>query len=164
MGWASCELPVAGCGLRVFVGIVGNFEKKGTFGYFFIKPFSTMAKTYKELDVYNISFDLFIRVHQFTFRLPKHELYELGSQLRRSADSVNSNIVEGYGRKNYKNDFLKFLIYSHSSNDETINHLKKISLLYQDLAEEAIQLMTEYDLLGGKMNNFVKYVRKNWRT
>lgn len=26
-------------------------------------------------------------------------MYELGSQLRRSADSINSNIVEGYGRK-----------------------------------------------------------------
>ena len=123
-----------------------------------------MAKTYKELDVYKISFDLFIRVHKFTLRLPKYELYELGSQLRRSADSVNSNIVEGYGRKKYKKDFLKFLIYSHSSNDEAINHLKKISLLYQNLADEAIQLTTEYDLFGGKMNNFVEYVNKNWRT
>jgi len=72
-----------------------------------------MAKTYKDLDVYNISFDLFIRTHRFTRRLPKYETYELGSQLRRSADSVNSNIVEGYGRKRYKNDFVKFLVYSH---------------------------------------------------
>jgi len=69
-----------------------------------------MAKTYKELDVYRVSFDLFIRVHRFSFRLPKHETYELGSQIRRSADSVNSNIVEGYGRKQYKNDFIRFLI------------------------------------------------------
>ena len=30
-----------------------------------------MAKTYKDLDVYNISFDLFIRTHRFTFKLPK---------------------------------------------------------------------------------------------
>ena len=70
-----------------------------------------MAKTYKDLDVYTISFDLFIRTHRFTFKLPKHETYELGSQLRRSADSINSNIVEGYGRKMYKNDFVKFLIF-----------------------------------------------------
>lgn len=123
-----------------------------------------MAKTYKELDVYNISFDLFIRTHRFTHKLPKYETYELGSQLRRSADSVNSNIVEGYGRKKYKNDFLKFLIYSHSSNDETINHLRKISLLYTDLTEEATQLMNEYNLLGGKMNKFIEYVSKKWRT
>ena len=123
-----------------------------------------MAKTYKDLDVYNISFDLFIRTHRFTFRLPKHETYELGSQLRRSADSINSNIVEGYGRKRYKKDFVKFLIYSHSSNDETINHLKKIEQLYPDLSEEAKVLKTEYDKLGGKLNKFIEYVLNNWKT
>lgn len=74
-------------------------------------------KSYKDLDIYNISFELFIETHKASFLLPKYELYELGSQLRRSADSVNSNIVEGYGRKKYKQDFLKFLTHSHSSND-----------------------------------------------
>lgn len=123
-----------------------------------------MAKTYKELDVYRISFDLFIRVHRFTFRLPKYETYELGSQLRRSADSVNSNIVEGYGRKRYKNDFVKFLVYSHASNDETINHLRKIEKLYPELMEDANQLRKEYDLLGGKLNKFIEYVINNWKT
>ncbi len=123
-----------------------------------------MAKTYKELDVYKVSFDLFIRVHRFSFRLPKHETYELGSQIRRSADSINSNIVEGYGRKQYKNDFIRFLIYSHSSNDETINHLKKIEQLYPDLAEDAQQLIEEYDSLGKRINKFIEYVKNKWIT
>lgn len=64
-----------------------------------------MAQTYKDLKVYQLSFDLFIRTHRFSFRMPKHETYELGSQIRRSADSVNSNIVEGYGRRRFKNDY-----------------------------------------------------------
>lgn len=84
-----------------------------------------MAKSYKELEVYQLSFDLFIQSHRFSIQLPKHELYELGSQIRRSADSINSNIVEGFGRRKYKSDFIKFLIYAHASNDEIINHLKK---------------------------------------
>ncbi len=123
-----------------------------------------MAKTYKELDVYKVSFDLFIRVHRFSFRLPKHETYELGSQIRRSADSVNSNIVEGYGRKQYKNDFIRFLIYSHSSNDETINHLKKIEQLYPELDEDTQQLIEEYDSLGKRINKFIEYLKNNWIT
>jgi len=123
-----------------------------------------MAKTYKDLDVYQISFKLFIRTHQLTFRFPKYETYELGSQLRRSADSVNSNIVEGYGRKRYKKDFIKFLIYAHSSNDETINHLKKIGILYPELAKISNDLKTEYNLLGGKLNKFIEYVINNWKT
>ena len=85
-----------------------------------------MANSYKELDIYKTSFDLFLRFHKFSLGLPKYELYELGSQLRRSSDSINSNITEGYGRRRYKKDFIKFLTYSHSSNDETVNHLKKL--------------------------------------
>lgn len=61
-----------------------------------------MAKTYKDLAVYQNSFELFVEVLNFTMELPKYELYEQGSQLRRSSDSVNSNIVEGYWRKDYK--------------------------------------------------------------
>jgi len=121
-----------------------------------------MALTYKELDVYKISFQLFVEVHRFTLKLPRYELYELGSQIRRAADSVNSNIVEGYGRKRYKLDFIKFLIYSHSSNDELINHLKKIEILYPDLAEESKGLVNKYDELGKKINKFIKYVENNW--
>ncbi|MEM1121964.1 MAG: four helix bundle protein [Bacteroidota bacterium] len=60
----------------------------------------------EELEVYQLSYDLSSRVHPFSFKMPKYETYELGSQIRRSADSVNSNIVEGYGRRRYKNDFI----------------------------------------------------------
>jgi four helix bundle protein len=123
-----------------------------------------MTKSYRELDIYNISFDLFIEVHQFSMKLPKYELFELGSQIRRSSDSVNSNIVEGYGRRRYKRDFVRFLTYSHSSNDETINHLKKIQLLYPELEEKAKELKNSYDLLGGKIHNFIEYVLKNLKT
>ena len=115
-----------------------------------------MSKTYKDLDVYKISFQLFIKTHQFTFELPKYETYELGSQLRRSADSVNSNIVEGYGRRRYKKDFIKFLVYAHASNLETVNHLKKLKLLYPNLLETALSLEKEYDKLGGKLHKFIE--------
>jgi len=123
-----------------------------------------MAKSYKELDIYKISFDLFIRTHRFSMKLPKHELYEIGSQLRRSADSVNSNIVEGYGRRKYKKDFIKFLTYSQGSNDETTNHIKKIKVLYPELETEAATLANEYDSLGGKIHNFIQYVIDHWKT
>ena len=58
--------------------------------------------------------------------LPKFEMYEIGSQIRRSSKSVKSTIVEGYGRREYKQDFIKFLIYAQASNDETIDHLETL--------------------------------------
>jgi four helix bundle protein len=120
-------------------------------------------KSYQDLEIYKIALELFFETHRFSLELPKYELYELGSQLRRSSDSINSNIVEGYGRRRYKNDFIKFLIYSHSSNLECRNHLIKLSRLYPEMKEKGGKLIAEYDHLGIKIHNFIEYVEKNWK-
>ncbi len=88
-----------------------------------------MTTSYRNIDIYRNSFELFIKTHEFSLKLPRYEVYERVSQLRRSSDSIMSNIIEGYGRKRYKNDFLKFLKYSHASCDETINHLEKTEII-----------------------------------
>ena len=49
--------------------------------------------SYQDLDIYKISLALFYEVHPASLLLPKYEMYELGSQIRRSSDSVNSNIA-----------------------------------------------------------------------
>ena len=56
-------------------------------------------KSYKDLDIYNEAFRLALAVHVMTQKLAKAEHYKLGSQVRRAAQSVRSNIVEGYGRR-----------------------------------------------------------------
>lgn len=97
-----------------------------------------------------------------TLSLPKFEMYEEGSQIRRSAKAVTSLIVEGYGRRRYKADFIKYLIYSHSECDETIVHLDflyetkslKDSLKYEELTNS-------YSLLSKKINNFIQWVENN---
>lgn len=119
-------------------------------------------KNYKDLEIYKKGLSLFFETHRMSLQLPKHELYELGSQLRRSSDSVITNIVEGYGRKRYQADFIKFLVYSHSSNLETINHLDKILVLYPKHLEVVSRLIKEYDVLGAQIYKFLLYVEKNW--
>lgn len=74
-----------------------------------------MATSYRDLEIYTTSLELFYKLHPLSLKLPKYELYELGSQIRRSSDSIVSNIVEGYGRKRYKADFVKFLVYAWKS-------------------------------------------------
>ncbi|WP_232830107.1 four helix bundle protein [Lewinella sp. IMCC34191] len=97
-------------------------------------------------------------------RLPSYEKFELGSQIRRSADSVNSNIVEGYGRRRYKREFIRFLTFSLASNDELTNHLKKVGQLYPNLKAEASELQEAYERVGKQLNNFIRYVAQNWKT
>jgi len=120
-------------------------------------------KSHKDLQIYNDAFALFLKVHSLSLRLPGYEKYELGSQLRRSADSVISNIVEGYDRKRYKSDFVRFLTYAHASNLETINHIEKINFLYRDLNAEFSTVLESYDKLGASLFRFIQYVEDNWR-
>ena len=117
---------------------------------------------YRKLQIYSISFELFLKTHKESLRLPKYETYELGSQLRRSSGSVVANIVEGYGRSRYKQEFIRFLVFSHASNNETLCHLNGIIQLYPDMNENFKTLYNEYDLLGAKLNKYIQYVESSW--
>lgn len=64
-------------------------------------------KSYRDLKIYKEAKTLAIQVHQMTLILPKFELYEEGSQLRRSSKAIAALIVEGYGRRRYKQEFIK---------------------------------------------------------
>lgn len=65
-------------------------------------------KSYRDLNVFKEPKKLAIEIHKMSMTLPKFELYEEGSQIRRSAKAVTSLIVEGYGRRRYKQDFIKY--------------------------------------------------------
>ena len=73
-----------------------------------------MLKNYKELKVWQKSYDLCLEIYTITAKFPKEELYGLTSQIRRSAVSIPSNIAEGYGRKTTL-DYIRMLYISYGS-------------------------------------------------
>lgn len=118
--------------------------------------------SYKNLEIWQMAKDLVVDIHKMTLtELPKYEMYETGSQIRRSSKSVKSNIVEGYVRRRYKNEFIRFLFYSLASNDETTDHLEtlfetkslKNKVMYDDLHDRII-------ILGKMINKFMQSVEK----
>lgn len=120
-------------------------------------------KSYRDLDIYNESKRLAIEVHKESLGFPKFELYEEGSQIRRSSKAVTSAIVEGYGRKRYKNDFIKFLTYAQSECDETIVHLEFVFQTNSMVNKERFDYFrTQYETLSKKINKFTQYVEDNW--
>jgi four helix bundle protein len=121
-------------------------------------------KGYQDLDIYKIAFELSVKVHHLSLKLPAYELYETGSQVRRSSKSVTTNIVEGYGRKRYKADFIKFLTYAHASCDETLLHLTYIENLHLKNEPELLALKISYIDLSKKIFNFIQFVEKNWNS
>lgn len=85
------------------------------------------ALGYKKLRIWILARELVIEIHRMTLvSLPKYELYEEGSQIRRSMKSVKSNIVEGYGRRRHKAEYIRFLDYSYGSVLETVDHLETL--------------------------------------
>ena len=119
-------------------------------------------KSYRDLDVYKLAYELAMEVHNMTMQLPKYELYEQGSQIRRSTKSIKDNIAEGYGRKMYKADFIRFLIFAQASCDEATSQLEMINELYFE-KEGLDSLLERYDKLGRQLNKFIQYVQTNWK-
>lgn len=119
-------------------------------------------KSYKDLEIYREGYRLAIKVHKMSLRLPQYELFEEGGQIRRSSKGIVSCISEGYGRRRYKAEFVKFLVYAQASCDETVTHLNFIKDLYDQFEAEPMGLIKEYEELGKKINRFIAYVDKEW--
>ena len=120
--------------------------------------------SYRKLEIWELSREVVVGIHKMSLQLPKFELYETGSQIRRSSKSVKANIVEGYGRRRYRGDFVRFLIYAQSSNDETIDHLETLYETGSLTNEELFRtLHHKIDHLGKKLNRFLQTVSKHHR-
>lgn len=92
--------------------------------------------------------ELVIEIQEMTLSsLPRFEMFETGSQIRRSMKSVRSNIVEGFGKRIWKADFLRHLTYAIGTCDETIDHLETL-VETKSLADQGLS-----DSLSGKLDH-----------
>src|SRR6266496_6792931 len=106
--------------------------------------------SYRDLEIWQLARQMAIGVHRMTLQnLPKFEMYEEASQIRRSAKSISANIVEGYGRRRYKQEFIREVLF------ETGSLTNKV--VYRDLS-------TGLDLLGRKLNVFIDSVERLHRS
>ena len=167
---AGCWLLVAGCWLLVagcWLLVAGCWLLVALRGIFYIGQGSIFTKdlrrmSYRKLEIWKQARELVIEIHKMSLKdLPKFETYEEGSQIRRSMKSVKSNIVEGFGRRYYKGEYIKFIIYALASNDETIDHLETLyetgSLKDQ---EKFLLLKQKLIRLGKSINNFLQQLQK----
>lgn len=121
---------------------------------------------FKDLEIWKLANEVANEIHHMTMTdLPPFEMYETGSQIRRSSKSVKSNIAEGFGRRHSKKEFLQFLRYSLGSNHETIDHLESLIVTgslknkekYNSLHMKLIEV-------GKKLTMFMRAVEKSHRT
>lgn len=98
-------------------------------------------RDHRKLEVFQLADDLVTRVYQETRKFPKEELYGLVSQMRRSAVSVATNIVEGCGRRT-ENEFNRFLDIAFGSIRE-VGYLIDLAARLGYLDEKDAQSLSE---------------------
>jgi four helix bundle protein len=76
----------------------------------------------RDLKVYRRLVELHLRVHGVSLSFPKFELYELGSQVRRSSNSAPANLAEGFNNK-HKNIYLESVNRALGEIRETQHHV-----------------------------------------
>jgi len=113
---------------------------------------------YRDFEVWQLARQLVIDIHEMTLtKLPKLEAFEEVSQIRRAVKSVKACIAEGYGRRNYNQEFIRFLTYALASCDETMDHLDTLvatgSLKDKVLSDKLAKGLEE---LGKKLNLFYR--------
>ena len=85
-------------------------------------------KDFRDLLVWQKAHQLGLAVYRLTANFPRHELYGLTTQLRRSASSIPANLAEGCGR-NGDAELARFCSIAMGSASELEYHL----LLARDL-------------------------------
>lgn len=100
------------------------------------------ARSFKDLIVWQKSYQLVLEIYKPTERFPKQETYGLIQQIRRAAVSIPSNISEGYGRQ-YNKEYRQFL-----------------SMAYGSLCELETQYLLSVDLSYAKKNHAIEGLMK----
>ena len=81
-----------------------------------------VIKSFRDLEVYQKLLQLHLEVSELALKFPKYELYELGSQLRRSSNSAPANLAEGWNNK-HTNIYLEGISRAIGELQETQHHV-----------------------------------------
>jgi len=114
-----------------------------------------MIKTYKNIIAWNKAHELALSVYRLTMSFPVNERFVLVSQIRRSAVSVASNIVEGFARKS-KKESLRFYDYSKASLEELKYQLFLASELTFIKEKEYNKVENLSNEVGRTLNGWIK--------
>ena len=110
-----------------------------------------MIKSYKDLGVYQEGYRLSIEVYKLTTNISP-EAYELVKQIKRASISIPLNIAEGYGKRESKAEFKRFLRMAMGSVNEIevlLEMLKDLNYIDMQTYEKYVEA---YIVLGKRIN------------
>ena len=118
-------------------------------------------KSYRDYEVYKLSYQFALEIHRMTMKLSKEIQFDLADQVRRASKSIPTNFAEGFGRKKSQKVFRKFLLFSIGSNDETLVHLDFLKDLDYIDEKQYLYFRDNYLIVGKMLTNFIKKIETN---
>lgn len=109
-----------------------------------------MLKSYKDLIVWQKSFELAKQIYKLTEQLPQSEKYGLASQIQRCAVSIPSNIAEGQQRNNIR-EYRQFLGIAKGSAAELETQLLLTGDIFSLDVSHELSLVHEVQKMLGAM-------------
>jgi four helix bundle protein len=115
-------------------------------------------RDYRDLVLWQRAVELAAEVHRVTLKLPRHELFGLAAQMRRSAVSIPSNIAEGSGRRTTR-EFIAFLHIARGSLSELRTQLLLASKVAYVTGSEISVAENLTDEVGKLLNAVIRGLR-----
>ena len=110
-----------------------------------------LIRTHHDLEVYQRTFELAMKIFQKSKSFPKEERYSLTDQIRRSSRSVCTNLVEAWRKRRYEASFLSKLNDAEAEGAETQVWLEfAVQCGYLE-AEAGLEISASYDNILGKI-------------
>ena len=120
-----------------------------------------IAKSHRELRVYQLAFESATKIHEITKSFPSEEKYSLTDQIRRSSRSVCANIAEAWRRRKYPKNFVSKLTDSDSEPTESAVwldfalHFKYItSELHKELSDRYDHICSQLTIMMSELNKW----------
>src|SRR5687768_16055967 len=115
------------------------------------------ARSFEDIEIWQKAHSWVLADYKFSEGFPKHELFGLSSQLRRSAVSVPANFAEGF-KKVGKADKLRFFNIAQGSLEECRYYL----ILARDLGYGEVEDLQHQAVSIAKMlNSYMSAIARN---
>lgn len=116
-----------------------------------------------DLRVYIIAIQLEAEIVKITSKIKYHWKIPQVDQILRSSASVSANINEGWSRRFYPKDYIRFLTIALGSSDETKHHIK---VMYNNkcvFESDYLNLSKKYKNLSVRILNLVNFLKKKYK-
>jgi four helix bundle protein len=119
-------------------------------------------ESFEDLEVYQKLCELHLEINELTLEFPKFELFELGSQLRRSSNSAPANIAEGWNNKHI-NMYLEGINRAQAEIRESKHHLKMSFKKKYLSRDKFVDLTNRYNECGRMLTALEKSL-ESWKS